>query len=181
MTDPKPFASLSSSLLARKGHAAPAMRRQAIQNSDRVAHNLEDLGWNDMGQEQYTAEPIAFPGIDPEAEIHAVAPQVHEQQDNLARELGAQPEQEELPEFVPSYTSSGLTPMEGHAPKITKRAVPGSRGKSAFTLRLDSDRHLHLRLVCAMKHRSAQQIVTEALDNFLARQPEVADLKHRTR
>src|SRR5436305_9151166 len=45
MNDPRPFASLSSGLLARKGAARPAMRPQGF-----GPHNgFEDLGWNDMG------------------------------------------------------------------------------------------------------------------------------------
>jgi hypothetical protein len=49
MTD-KPFASLSSSLLARKGNAKPAMRPQGFADlSNGFTGNLEDLGWNDMG------------------------------------------------------------------------------------------------------------------------------------
>jgi hypothetical protein len=53
------------------------------------------------------------------------------------------------------------------------RAAPGSKGKAAFTLRLDSDRHLKLRLACAVDGRSAQMIVTEALDAFLDSMPEL--------
>ena len=48
MNEPKPFASLSSGLLARKGAARPAMRPQGF---GQVSGNLEDLGWNDMGFE----------------------------------------------------------------------------------------------------------------------------------
>src|SRR3954470_9986527 len=44
----KPFASLSSGLLARKGAARPAMRPQGF---GQVGNGLEDLGWNDMGFE----------------------------------------------------------------------------------------------------------------------------------
>lgn len=39
--------------------------------------------------------------------------------------------------------------------------------RAAFTLRLDSDRHLRLRLASTMKDCSAQVLVTEALDRFL--------------
>src|SRR5690242_20132842 len=53
------------------------------------------------------------------------------------------------------------------------RAQPGSKGKAAFTLRLDPDRHLKLRLACAVRGRSAQQIVTDALDGLLANMPEL--------
>ena len=45
----KPFASLSSGLLARKGAARPAMKPQGF--GQMGGGNLEDLGWNDMGFE----------------------------------------------------------------------------------------------------------------------------------
>lgn len=46
-------------------------------------------------------------------------------------------------------------------------------GKAAFTLRLDEDRHLRLRLACTASGRSAQLVVTEALDSYLASLPEI--------
>jgi hypothetical protein len=169
MSDSKSFASLSSALLARKGHAKPAMRPQAIQLGQTPAEQLEDLGWNDMGHEPAplpAAELVALPGIQP---VESDAPvEVHIQQEALARQFV------EL-QNAPAPQPSMLSPMR--AP----RAAPGSKAKAAFTLRLDAERHLQLRLVCAVKHRSAQQIVTEALDQFLARQPEVADNTIRTR
>ena len=162
MSESRPLASLSSSLLARKGHAKPAMRPQAIQRNQSYAEGLEDLGWNDMGHEledhqQNPTEPVALPGV--EMQPQSAAPAVHEQQDSLAREF-------HMPEPVPVIPA-----FENRIP----RAAPGSKSKSAFTLRLDSERHLQLRLVCAVKHKSAQQIVTQALDEFLARQPKEAN------
>ena len=53
---------------------------------------------------------------------------------------------------------------------------PSDARKAAFTLRLDGDRHLRLRLVCAARHRSAQQVVIQALDELLARMPEAERL-----
>ncbi len=46
-------------------------------------------------------------------------------------------------------------------------------GKAAFTLRLDEDRHLRLRLACTASNRSAQQMVTDALDALLDSMPEI--------
>ena len=43
-----------------------------------------------------------------------------------------------------------------------------AREKAAFTLRLDPARHARLKDACAARGRSAQQIVTQALDAFLA-------------
>src|SRR4051812_7521210 len=53
------------------------------------------------------------------------------------------------------------------------RSAPGSKAKAAFTLRLDPSRHLKLRLACAVNGRSAQQIVTDALDQLLTNMPEL--------
>ena len=67
------------------------------------------------------------------------------------------------------------------APRRTTkaRALPGSKAKAAFTLRLDKDRHLKLRLACAVTGRSAQQLVTDALDVLLADMPELDGMAER--
>jgi len=62
-------------------------------------------------------------------------------------------------------------PAPRRAPKI--RSAAGAKGKAAFTLRLDPSRHLKLRLACAVNGRSAQQIVTDALDGLLQNMPEL--------
>jgi hypothetical protein len=59
--------------------------------------------------------------------------------------------------------------------------VPGSKAKAAFTLRLDPERHLKLRLACAVDGRSAQQFVTDALDQLLERMPEVDGLAQKAK
>ena len=59
------------------------------------------------------------------------------------------------------------------------RAAPGSKGKAAFTLRLDPARHLKLRLACAVGGRSAQQLVTDALDRLLEDMPELDSMAER--
>jgi hypothetical protein len=205
MGDPKPLASLTSGLLARKGQAAPAMRRQNMMLSavEPVAsHNngaLEDLGWNDMGE---PSEPVrqstglspmapSAPApelsnpvpITPDVEIEeSETPVVVLQHEELARDFAPPApvvEEEEVVEPVePVAPVVSVVPViEAAKPRVAAvRAAPGSRGKAAFTLRLDGERHLKLRLVCAVNHRSAQQIVTQALDEFLQRQPSAAEL-----
>jgi plasmid stability protein len=168
MTEPKAFASLSSTLLARKGHAKPAMRPQGFSGfgMGTAMPSHDDLGWNDMGQEAYhqpqhsadivpiVPELVATPMAEPEA------PAPVRQQAEIAREL------------APPPVMAPQIPAEARKP----RAAAGSKGKAAFTLRLDPDRHLKLRLACAVHHRSAQAIVAHALDLFLETQPEVAAL-----
>jgi hypothetical protein len=53
------------------------------------------------------------------------------------------------------------------------RSAAGRKAKAAFTLRLDPARHLKLRLACAVRGGSAQQLVTDALDALLAGMPEL--------
>ena len=61
------------------------------------------------------------------------------------------------------------------APAATRRprAAVARRGKAAFTLRLDTDRHLRLRLASAISNRSAQTILIDLLDDYLASLPEL--------
>jgi hypothetical protein len=151
MSEPKPLASLSSTLLARKGQAKPAMRPQGFAGFGMTAATAvhDDLGWNDMGVEhaQQTADIVPIhAAVDTEAAAPAV---VHRQREEIARELAP-------------------------AKRDLVRAAPGSKGKAAFTLRLDPERHLQLRLVCAVQHRSAQQVVIAALDAFLSTQSDTA-------
>jgi len=74
-----------------------------------------------------------------------------------------------------------VVPQPGAVPARTRRprAIAGSKGKSAFTLRLDPDRHLKLRLACAVDGRSAQQLVTDALDQLLQAMPELESMAEK--
>ncbi|MDQ3245569.1 MAG: hypothetical protein M3Q52_01505 [Pseudomonadota bacterium] len=66
-----------------------------------------------------------------------------------------------------------VTPVPAPRRAPRPRSAAGSKAKAAFTLRLDPARHLKLRLACAVGGQSAQQIVTEALDQLLAGMPEL--------
>lgn len=144
MTQPKPLASLSGGLLARKGGARPAMRPQGFAPLGAAAQTLDDLGWNDMGA---PAEP-------------APVPQVLVEREALVQEL-------EAPEAVRPVSVATATRLRRETAHVAK---------SAFTLRLDQERHLQLRLASALTAKSAQVLVTQALDQFLTSLPEVAAL-----
>jgi len=218
-TEAKPFASLSSGLLARKGAARPAMRPQGF---GQVGNGLEDLGWNDMGFEPPKAtEParddthdafgediVEHPRAHPTG-LTPIGSPVHDQQAEIVERFNGEEEaaeeiDEEFDETAEPYESEAAQvdeiaePYEAEveevreAPKIVaapviihapaprraprSRAAPGSKGKAAFTLRLDPDRHLKLRLACAVDGRSAQQLVTDALDHLLERMPDLDGL-----
>lgn len=237
-TEPKPFASLSSGLLARKGAARPAMRPQGF---GQLGSGLEDLGWNDMGfvppkpasNPDPDAEHDAFGEVIPAhphnlAGLTPVDSPVHDQQAALAGRLSSfspddagddeiddtaepydpdaeenaeeeQPEAaieeeavidevvedvvedvaaiedlvEEAPAFAAPEPIQAVAPQPAVRRQPRPRAAAGSKSKAAFTLRLDPDRHLKLRLACAVDGRSAQMLVTEALDKLLADMPEL--------
>jgi predicted HicB family RNase H-like nuclease len=57
-----------------------------------------------------------------------------------------------------------------------RRSALADGRRAAFTLRVDAERHLKLRLACTLSGRSAQQLVTEALDQLLDSLPDVAEL-----
>ena len=207
-SEPKPFASLSSGLLARKGAARPAMKPQGF--GQMGGGNLEDLGWNDMGFE--APKPVEAPrdathdafGEDvvdhPRAHPTGLTPvgsPVHDQQAEIEDRLGTEELDEEFDETAEPYEAEAdveteadvedeTTPVVAVAVKAVAaqpvpapkraprpRSAPGSKGKAAFTLRLDPSRHLRLRLACAVDGRSAQHIVTDALDRLLAQMPEL--------
>ena len=73
-----------------------------------------------------------------------------------------------------------IVPITRARPGRPERAAPASAGarKAAFTLRLDPERHLKLRLACALDARSAQALVTDALDRLLEAMPDLDLLTH---
>jgi hypothetical protein len=227
-TEAKPFASLSSGLLARKGAARPAMRPQGF---GQVGNGLEDLGWNDMGFEPPKAaeaprdedhdafgeDVVEHPRAHPTG-LTPVGSPVHDQQAEIAERFAdesedsgedeidenaelfepavevevaaeAEIEVEEAPtpspikvkSFVskPAVVATVPVPAPRRAPRA--RVAVGSKGKAAFTLRLDPSRHLKLRLACAVDGRSAQQLVTDALDQLLERMPDLDGLAEKAK
>jgi hypothetical protein len=227
------FASLGPSLLARKGGAKPAMRPQvAPLMADAAAiaafadEQLEDLGWNDMGD--LANGSLGQSGLEGGADIVPInadisaqqiatgeraanaGPIVHRQQRRLEERVLADatmtgPDERE-PEYGKDegypvgslsgeadngadqdyadedsdsviYAPLAAAPAPAPAPTLgassparTKARVPAlqSGRRAAFTLRLDADRHLKLRLAATMQGTSAQVLVTEALDRLLA-------------
>jgi hypothetical protein len=241
INEPRPYAALSSGLLARKGTAKPAMRPQGFTG-------FEDLGWNDMGHDQapppyekelpehvpssisaLTPAPRTGRGddawgdetdedieaeeagevhpavefeaageieaaeeietaeeaeavVEPEAVVEAEAeePHVVAQQRAIAETFAAEAESEPEPFAGEPEAPVRQAPAEVVAlPKRTHPAAVAEGRKSAFTLRLDAGRHLRLRLATAVTGRSAQQIVTGALDAILDSIPELEALAER--
>lgn len=159
----KPFASLSSGLLARKGAARPAMRPQGYASLAPSSQQLEDLGWNDMGQEASPPPaPVEKPPVLVEREALAEVIETPVEAPASATVEAAEPN-------VPPVVTNSVSVAT--ASRLSRETA--HKGRAAFTLRLDAERHLKLRLASAMTHRSAQQLVAHALDQFLETMPEV--------
>lgn len=164
MNEPKPFASLTPTLLARKGGAKPAMRPQLAplpQFHEATARQFDDdLGWNDMGEDATAGNTAPPQGAD-------IVP------------IGsAAPAEAKKPEVLRQRETAAKSIARGE--KQRRSALADGR-RAAFTLRMDSDRHLQLRLACTVTNRSAQQIVTEALDRLLSEMPEIGVLAEQVR
>ena len=160
-------------------------------------------GAADAGHDGFGAEIQPLPLRNPLAGLTPVGSPVHDQQAEIAGRLAEcteeGEEEDETAELYegedePVVAAALAAPVDPIAPPVAEvaprvaaaaaptqaprrlrqpRSAPGSKAKSAFTLRLDKDRHLKLRLACAISGRSAQQLVTDALDAFLATMPEL--------
>lgn len=189
MHEPKPLASLSPTLLARKGGAKPAMRPQ-LHYPDALARTVaeDDLGWNDMGEEEAQAASAAAPVLTPapapaeivpikamvELPVEPVKPAVVRHQEEIARQVVAAASARApapAPVSVPAPVSAPVS-----APAKSRRSALEAGRRAAFTLRMDAERHLKLRLACTIRNRSAQQLVTEALDKLIDDLPDLATL-----
>ncbi|WP_332818993.1 hypothetical protein [Sphingopyxis sp.] len=220
MGEPKPLASLSAGLLARKGGARPAMRRQPLGSGPAPLNpgGYDDLGWNDMGYDvdpDQSGEPAHMVDLKPLLTGSVLAHNVeaeHAVDDSMGHELTPEPtgltddygadefeaEAPEIPEVVRQQESliervaavARKVEARPEAPKDMVRPAPApkkekapralrAREKAAFTLRLDAERHLRLRLASAVTNRSSQVILTDLLDEYLSSLPEIDAMASR--
>lgn len=114
----------------------------------------------------------------------SILPFQHDSEDLGWNDMGHDPDS--VAEVVPIGTDTSFT---AHLPEVVcqqrqmatrydseRRSALADGRRAAFTLRVDAERHLKLRLACTIRGRSAQQLVTEALDALLDSLPEVTDL-----
>lgn len=163
-----------------------------------AAEQLEDLGWNDMGHDHDGADIVPINGgMDADDYGIGPGPVVRRQQrrleerlladavmsgpednepeydveaeetygDDFAEEDYGEDEAEDAADYAPVYAEPAAKPAAAARTRVP--AVQSGR-RAAFTLRLDTDRHLKLRLAATMQGVSAQVLVTEALDRLLA-------------
>ena len=171
-----PEPALRNPIAALSPVASPVHDQQA-EIADRFGSYTED-----SPAEEYEDETAEL--YDPTAE--AVGSDEEEESVDDAPLLSTKPSRPAIAPVVPVSTAPVVVasaPVEAvrsipaRAPR--PRAAAGSKAKAAFTLRLDAARHLKLRLACAVTGRSAQQLVTDALDGLLGSMPELDAMADR--
>lgn len=154
--------------------AGPIVRRQQRRLEERVLADAAMTGPEDFeaeydeGEEDFDLEGLYADEEDydeegEEAEDTAIY-------SPLAPHI-ALPDPEPVSAAVPAPVAAAA-PRSRAAAKPRVPAVQSGR-RAAFTLRLDADRHLKLRLAATMQGVSAQVLVTEALDRLLAEYDEL--------
>ena len=139
-----------------------------------IAGRLSAFSPDDAGEEEEIDETAEL--YDEEAEeVDEIAEALDEPEADEIELPRAKPEPvvAAKPELV---AAAKVVPVPAPRRQFKPRAVAGSKGKAAFTLRLDPERHLKLRLACAVDGRSAQTLVTQALDALLAEMPELESM-----
>ena len=179
MSEHRSFASLTGSLLARKGAARPAMRsplnlrggHAPLGNGGLSVPEADDLGWNDMHGEAASVEATPRPAPS--------SPSVVELQQAISARLAIVADRSEkaVAKHQPEpIAPTAPTPAAKPAKASRRRSALADGRRAAFTLRIDAERHLKLRLACTLQNRSAQMLVIEALDRLFAEEPTLAVL-----
>jgi hypothetical protein len=163
------------------------MRPQGFSGFGTVVGAMDDLGWNDMGHHGEPVEPAQVQPIEPSQPVDfeaAPVPPVLQDRAALQEEYPVEEAVAFEVEPAPIIEQLGQRKRRKKAvlgPAETPVLTPAKgKAKAAFTLRLDEQRHLRLRLASALTHQSAQQLVTAALDAWLERLPEVEALAMRS-
>lgn len=152
---------------ATRSTPAPVARLEARPRAEACPRSEIDPGMEVCLE----AEVVALNGTEA---LQPELPAVVRQQAQIARDFGKGSRTRKA-RITAEQTVDAKSAVKPAARKARQCALPkGSR--AAFTLRLDAERHLKLRLACTLENRSAQQIVTEALDRLIAQMPDIEAL-----
>jgi len=141
-------------------------------DEDFEATNFAETEQQDEAYEAFAAEEDDPLDLSPEHGLnsdHFEAPEIVAEEEFAAEEtVVAAP--------VAVRAISAAKPPRAHRVSATEQGK-----RAAFTLRLDPERHLKLRLASTIRGCSAQQIVTDALDALLGNMPDLESLAAQIR
>lgn len=147
----------------------PIVRRQQRRLEERVLadavmtgpEGAADAAFEEFGDEFGEAEEFAYTAVEYDGEAEGYDEDAEEQE---YTPLAADP----APAPAPAQVTPLATRRAPIAPSRPAIRPAASERRAAFTLRLDPERHLKLRLAATMQGVSAQVLLTEALDAMLA-------------
>ncbi len=150
ITVQKPVASLSASLLTNKGGARPGQRydnevTEVYQSRRRITLNAERV--RDLSDFMGTGDDTSSQMPDDDTAV-LVQPVV------LEETLETAP-----PAAAPNWRKGD---------KLPGARAAGGKDRVSYTVRLDAERHAKLRFTASSQHRSAQQVMLDALDRYLS-------------
>jgi hypothetical protein len=150
ITVQKPVASLSASLLTSKGGARPGQRydnevTEVYQSRRRITLNAERV--RDLSDFAGTVTDASSLMPDDDTAV-------------LVQSLSV----EEAVETTTPATAQSW--REGD--KLPGARAAGGKARVSYTVRLDAERHAKLRFTASSQHRSAQQVMLDALDRYLS-------------
>ncbi|WP_086608675.1 hypothetical protein [Erythrobacter donghaensis] len=157
---------------------SPVVRRQQRRLEERVLADAAMTGPEDLDSEY--DELGNDEGEDYESEDYGAEDYESEDYDNgpIYGESYLDSDEDEGEEGISDAAFASLAPTQAPlaapvivpapAPRPARKPAAQSGRRAAFTLRLDAERHLKLRLAATMQQVSAQALVTEALDRLLA-------------
>lgn len=145
----------------------PIVRRQQRRLEERVLADAvmtgpeaaADAAFEEFGDESGEAEEFAYSAVEYDDEAEGYDEDAEEQD---YTPLAA------APAPAPAQVTPLATRRAPIAPSRPSIRPAASERRAAFTLRLDPERHLKLRLAATMQGVSAQVLLTEALDAMLA-------------
>ncbi len=146
----KATARLHAHLLARKGEALPAIKRQRLALAESGLSGHEGLETEDMANMMVSdmdQKPAVFGRADP---ARRMPPSFGTNQPSSLKEAD----------------SASSAPAQVSFPRETHQKVTRPK-RIALTLRLDKERHFRLKLLSAHKNLSGQELMIEALDALL--------------
>jgi hypothetical protein len=160
------------------GNHNPIVRRQQRRLEERVLadavmtgpEDAADAAFEESGDESGEAEEFAYTAVEYDDEAEGY----DEDGEEYAEEYGEDAEEQDYTPLAaaPAPAPAQVTPLATRrapiAPSRPAIRPAASQRRAAFTLRLDPERHLKLRLAATLQGVSAQVLLTEALDAMLA-------------
>lgn len=159
---------------AEAAAASPIVRRQQRRLEERVLADAVMTGPEDDASDDASEEPdLANHHSEDNASAFGYAAYGDDDGDDEDcgeyAAFGAQPyENKDETESESELSYPVIAAAQPATPAKPAKPAPASARRAAFTLRLDPERHLKLRLAATMKGISAQALVTQALDAMLA-------------